>query len=371
MAKTKTDWYKEYQKMEGSVSDDSNPYEAGVASLSPSANYIYGNSHLLPFGYGEVLYGPPKGGKSLFAHMKAGYLHQTDPTAIVVKFDTEMRTEVQLTPKAMQTFGIDPKRLWVFKVNAPALIFDQIETKIRALIEEGAPIKYIIIDSINGIQGRRAMNATTVDTQQIGDHALTVKDGLKRIIDTQRNKKIAISIITQVASEMDKIEQMRGNKFKMSAAFALQHWAEYFILLEPNRSKDGRQDLLGNDLVNDELTDFKDKSEKTGHKIRVTMKDSSLGIPGRSGEFTFDYQKGLINVHEEVFRLGLSRNIVQHPNNVTYAYGGKEWRGKEAFLTALQESQEMQDSIIKEIKMIDIQRVTADTGIKFALPVED
>lgn len=354
MTTPKTNWLKEFHKIDGAITTETSPLITGVSSSSPSANFIYGNTHLLPYGFGEVLYGPPAGGKSLFAHMKAGYLHQTDPDAIVVKFDTEMRSEAQLTPKMLTTFGIDRKRFWVIAANEPALIFDCIEQKLAAMIEAGCPIKYIIIDSINAILGRRQMNATTVDTQQIGDHALTIKDGLRRVQGVQRRKKIAMSVVTHIAAEMDMIEQKRGNKFKMSAAFAVQHWAEYFILLEPNRSKDGREDLLGNAFEDDSVKDLRDKSESTGHKIRVTMKKSSFGPKGRSGEFTFDYRKGVINVHEEVFRLGVGRNIVSHPNNTTYSFGGRDWRGKEAFLTALKNDVDMQAAIIKELKRQDL-----------------
>ena len=350
----KTNWLKEFHKLEGALTKVTNPFAEGVCSNSPSANFIYGNTHLLPFGYGEVLYGPPAGGKSLFAHMKAGHLHQTDPEAYVVKFDTEMRSEAQLTPNIAKTFGIDWERLIIIQANEPALIFDQIETKLAAMIENGCPIRYIIIDSINAIQGRRAMNAKTVDTQQIGDHALTIKDGLKRIQGVQRRKKIAISAVTHIAAELDMHEQMRGNKTKMSAAFALQHWAEYFILLEPNKAKDGREDLLGNALADDSVHDLKDKAETTGHKIKVTMKKSSLGPKGRTGEFTFDYRKGVINVHEEVFRLGVARNVIGHPSQSMYEYGGKEWRGKEALLEALKVDTELQERIVKDVKKLDL-----------------
>src|SRR5574339_197576 len=101
----------------------------------------------------------------------------------------------------------------------------------------------------------------------------------------------------------------------MHAAFASQHYAEYFILVERNANKEGRTDLLGRELVNDQYSDLMDNSEATGHKIRVKMIDCSAGgSKGRTGEFTFDYNRGLINVHEEVFRLGVGRGVIQKPN---------------------------------------------------------
>lgn len=348
-------WRNQFKKVEGALLEFTDPWANGVCSGSPSANFIYGKSHLLPAGYTEILYGPYKGGKSLFAHMKAGQLHQEDPDAIVVKFDTEMRTELQLTPQIAKTFGIDWNRLFVVQTDNPALVFDQIEGKFQAMVQEGCPIKYIIIDSMDGIRGRRSLNANSVDVQQRGDKAATIQEGISRIMPVQRKHKIAISAIAQLRSEQDPVEQMRHKTTKMSGAFALKHWAEFFIYLESNQSKDGKKDELGHEFVDNSVSDLKKNGEQLGHKIRITMKESSAGPKGRTGEFTFDYNRGLINVHEEVFRLGLSRNIIAHPNNKVYSFGGKDWNGKESFLMALKGDEGMQKEIIKELKMQDLE----------------
>lgn len=354
MAKTTKNWMAALNKLDGAVTEEYNPFAHVVRFPSPSVNFTFGKSHGLPLGYSMVMYGPPKGGKSVLCNAMIGQLHMDDPDAIAIKINSEMREMGQLSPEQAKMWGIDRNRYVAYDVNQPDQIFDRIENDIAAMCQEGAPIKLIIIDSITAIQGRRAMNADTIMTQQIGDLAVTLQDGLKRILPVQRKYKIALVLTAHVRAEMDQAEQMRGNKVKMAAAFGVQHHAEYFMMVEPNKSKAGRQDLEGKNLEDEENTDLMDKAERTGHKIRVCMKDSSMGPKNRTGEFTLDYDRGIVNTHEEVFLLGVNRNIIQKPNNLTYTLGDKKWTGKPAMLDALKADPELRQMVIGELKRRDL-----------------
>lgn len=350
-------WMTKLAKLEGAVTEKYDPFAHCIETPSPSVNFCFGNTWGLPQGFTLALYGPPKGGKTLLCNMMIGQLHKSDPDAMVVKYNTEMRELGQLTDAQAALWGIDRDRYMAFDVNAPALVFDAIEKDVAAMCQDGMPLKLIVIDSITGIQGRRAMNATSIDVQQIGDHALTIQEGLKRILPIQRKYKIAIVLTCHVRAEMDMLEQKRGNKVKMAASFGVQHHAEYFMMVEPNRNAEGRTDLSGNEFRNENLGDLRKdggKGEQTGHKIRVCMKDSSLGPKGRVGEFTLDYHNGIQNVHEEVFLLAANRGVLDRPNNTSYVFGDKKWVGKQACLDALRESPELQRQILAELRLRDI-----------------
>jgi RecA/RadA recombinase len=342
------------QKMEGAVTASLNPHAEVIRTPSPSVNFIFGNGHGLPLGFTGVLFGPPKGGKTVICNAAIGQLHRDDPDAIAIKFDTELRELGQMTPEQRAIWGVDPDRYISYSVNSPDLIFDRIEKEIAALCQEGMPLKLVVIDSITGIQGRRAMNAETIMTQQIGDLALTLQEGFKRILPVQRKYKFAVLLTAHVRAEMDMAEQMRGNKFKMAASFGVQHYAEYFIGVEPWKSKEGKQTLLGEKLEDDSITDVRDNAEQTGHKIRVIMKDSSLGPKNRAGVFTLDYNKGIINTHEEVFLLGVNRNVIEKPNNMSFVFGDKKWVGKQAMLEAIQTNPELYEAILREVRTRDV-----------------
>jgi hypothetical protein len=352
MAKKK--WMERLSKLDGAVNEYVNPFISGVDSASPTVNFIFGNTWMIPRGYSAVFFGPPKGGKSYLANSIIGKVHRDDLDACVIKFNTEQREQAQLTKAQMKVHGIDIERYKAYQVNTPDAVFDRIEKDIAAECEDGMPLHLVVIDSVNGIQGRRSLNADSVMVQQIGDHALTIKDGLKRILNVQRKHNFALIVTCHVGAEMDPHEVQRGHKFKMTAAYGLQHHAEYFVCIEKNLTKEGRTDLEGNEFKDENLTDMAGRSEQTAHKIRVTMRDSSLGPKGRVGQFTMDYHRGIINVHEEVFTLGVGRGVIERPNNTTYVFKERKWVGKPAMLEALRTDSDLQIAILKELKARDI-----------------
>lgn len=343
-------------KLDGAVTNELNPFEHVIQSPSPGFNYVFGGGGGLPLGFTLILYGPPRGGKSVMANTMIGQLHKDYPEAVAIKFDTEFRERGQMPVAQLNAYGIDKDRYMCFSVNSPELIFDRIEKDIVPLIQDGLDVKLIVIDSMTAIQGRRAQNADSVLTQQIGDHALTLQDGFKRLLPLQRKYNFAVVLTAHVRAEMDMAEQMRGNKVKMQAGFAVKHYAEYYLFLEPWLSKEGKTDLQGKKFENENITDQANNAERTGHKIRLTMKDSSLGPKGRTGIITLDYSGNiakLINTHEEVFTLGVNWGVIERPNQAWYAFGGKKWQGKPAILDALRDDKALYDAVLKEVRRRD------------------
>lgn len=348
MAKNK--FLTQLQDHEGAIVERYDPHQRVLRTMSPSFNFTFGKGHGLPLGYTVALGGVPKGGKTLLASALVGQAHQDYPDGVVLKYDTEYREEFQATPEQLHDmFGVDDDRYQVFQTNSPMKIFDHIEKDVAAKCEAGMQLVAVIIDSVNGIVGRRSMNADTVETQQIGDDAKTLGDGFKRILAVQRKYKFAIILTCQVRCEMDKIEQMRGNKLKISIPFAVQHYAEYFMFVEPDRNKEGKTALDGTAFVDADMGDIRGDADQVGHKIMGQMKDSSAGPKKRRFEFTLDYRKGFINIYEEVFKLGINRGIIERPNNTTYVFKGKTWRGKENIWAALKEDEQLRMDIVAEL----------------------
>lgn len=338
---------KELRSLDGVLTQRVNPYrqENLIKTSSPSMNWIFGHGHGLPFGHGVMLWGEPKSGKSLLTYDLIASLHRDYPDAIAVKFDTEYRDDSQLTEEEASLWGIDLERLVVIQKNKAAAVFDQIEQKIGALCQEGLPVRLIAIDSISGIQGRRDANADSVEQAQIGDHAQTIKVGLKRILPVQKENHIALVCSTHAAVEMDMWEQKRGNKTKAAAGYGVRHHCEYFVNVEKVLNADGKQDLQGRKLIDDSRKGMDDKGEKLGHKIKVWMQDSTVGPQDRVAQFTFDYRRGIVNQHEECFLLGSRWGVIKRPNNATYEFDGKTYRGKDALIDALAGSKELQGKV--------------------------
>jgi hypothetical protein len=141
---------------------------------------------------------------------------------------------------------------------------------------------------------------------------------------------------------------MYGPKEKMAGGFHQKHSFEYFVKVTRDNSSEGKKDALGNELTND-VKDFKGKEERTGHKIYVEMTESSRGVAGRSGQFTFDYNKGIVNVEEEIFELAKNLNLVERPNNRTYVLNGVNFSSKEEFITAIRDQEGVRNQLLKQI----------------------
>jgi len=221
------------------------------------------------------------------------------------------------------------------------------------MCQEGMPLKLIIIDSLSGIQGRRSMNSDTIMQQQIGDEAATIGVGMKMIIPVIRKHNIAMILCTHVRDEMDQHEIMRGNKVRLQAANAVKHYSEFFCMVERNKTKAGRQTMAGEDFIDEEVKDLMGKGDVTGHKIRFKILDSSLGVNGRTGEFTLDFERGIINQHEEIFQMGLNTGVITKPNLQTYQFGDETWRGLANALQSVKDNPALQEEILKKVYELD------------------
>jgi hypothetical protein len=223
---------------------------------------------------------------------------------------------------------------------------------------DGFPLKLVILDSLNGVQGRRDMNADTIMTQQMGDRAATLKAGLLRILPIQRRHGFSVVLTSHVTPEMDQLEAKRNGKWKMGASVGCQHAAEFFMFVESSQNLADKADLLGKEFIDESVKDLfgkEGKGEVTGMKIKTTMKESSFGVKGRTGQFTFDYATGVINQHEETFLLGSRRGVILRPNQTTYVFKDQSYRGKEAMILALKNSSELQEEVLKELRERDLQ----------------
>lgn len=369
-------WMKKLDEMSGFIDFSYNPFLKGVRSSSPSVNFIFGNTQLLPEGYSAIFAGEFKSGKTVLACDFIGQLHQDDPDAMALVFDTEGRWKAQFTRLHYKNYRIDLNRLRVRETNRPDEIFNFIEDEVNKQCQEGKKIRLVIIDSVTAIMGRRSMDAKEgVMTMQRGDEALTIQDGLKRILSTIRNNKISLIMTTQLRSEQDP-NKAKYTPTKMAGSWAFKHFAEYFVYLQAVSGAEGKKTLDGQEMVDARVKDLKGKDDRIGHKIFATMKDSTLGPKARVGCFTLDYKKGIINTYEEAFLLSIGRGIVERPNNRTYIVKDFPKKGEEAkytskddYLAAIKDNPALAEELVKRVREQDVKMqetgevITGDTVI--------
>lgn len=338
-------WMKMLNKMEGAVDREYDPCAPGnyIQVKSPSINWIYSKCPGLPLGDFLLLWGLPKSGKSVLTNEYIAAVHAMNPTYEVIKFDTEMREAGKIEP----FWGIDEDRLTVFNVNEPQLIFDRLSKEVKEMVEGGMPLKLVIIDSLRNIAGVKQMNADSVTNHQMGDKALTIQKGLEAIMPFLRRNRISLICTEHVRGNLD--GNAYSSKIKMAGAWHEQHTFEYYVKVTRNNNKAETFQSATGEKFESGVVDFKGNKEVTAHKIFVQMTESSRGVGGRTGQITFNYTEGVVNIEEEIFELAKNLNLVERPNNRTYIANGNSYSSKEEFVTAIKEDNSLRNFLMSKI----------------------
>lgn len=308
---------------------------------SPAINYLFGKNWGLKSGYTAMIYGPPKSGKSLLTFAFAGHLHQVDPEAIVLHFDTEFRDNMAHWQSA---FGIDPERFVSYQTNEPTHIFDYIANDVKDMLQQGAPIKMIIIDSLAMIKYPKESSRESTIEAVIGDAAAYLPGAMKLILPVIRQFKIAVLMCQHVRDNMDPM-MAKYKPYNVPGGKGLKHAVEAWMLVEKINSKDSKM-----------FTDKKDGAGnpiQIGHTIRVKMEENSIGPQNRAVEVDISYQHGIINQHYQIAELAVGMGIAAQ-SGPWVSYGDKKWQGIASFAAAIDADPSLAKELIEKIKNNDI-----------------
>lgn len=347
-----SDWMKTLNSYEDAVKHDYDAFakENCIFSSSPYFNWIFANrNNGIPRGTGVLLFSEPKAGKSLAIQGLVAQLHMSDPEAIAIVFNTEMRGKFQ---KGFFE-GVDPKRVVVYDTNRPEDIFDRLEKEIFPMVQDGMPLKLVAFDSITMIGGTKSQSGDrSVNDHLVGDKALTVGKGWEKVIPLLKRHMVTYVGVEQMRMNVD-TSNPHGPKTKMAGTFMTKHVFEYFISIKRAGSADDKKDLAGNDFAEEGTKDARGNKLATGHKIYFKMEESSLGPAGRSGVLTVDYKKGFINVHEEVTLMGIGSGAIKADGGSWYKIGEKRLNGKKQVADYVRENPEIMAQILADVIALD------------------
>lgn len=354
-------WMKQLRKHDAARNWEYDPYANPMHFGSPGLNFLFGKTHGYVRGQCVCIYGPNKAGKTVLCYDAIAKMHAEDSEGIALYYSTELRDEEQMTPERAHMLGIDFERYQPYITNAPEKIFDHIENEVAALLDDGAPIRLIIIDSLTNIKGRKMAAADSVNKNVMGDEAATQQTGLKRIADIIHKHRVGFIITCQVRAEFDEWEKKRnGVDYKMAGGWYLKHYAGYVLHVQRITGAKGESDLNGNKMENTEVLDGAGNAELTGYRMRVKMMGNSFGPKGRAVELSFDYNTGFIKQYDEVATLAINRNIVDSSKSGSYVLAdwprvGEQmtWRGKDNFWKAVAEGQDLQAEIVTRLRKQD------------------
>lgn len=345
-------WMKTLQAYEDVVKYDYDAYapENCLYTPSPYVNWIFANkSHGMPKGSSVLLFSEQKAGKSLMMQGIIGEMHKRDPEGIAIVFNTEMRGRFQ----SGMFESIDRDRMVVYDSNRPEDVFDRFEKDIIPMVQDGMPLRIVVIDSLSAIGGTKSLSGDrSVNDHLVGDHALTINKGLDKIVPYCKRYNILLLASSQLRANVD-ASNPHAPKEKMAESWKVKHTFEYFVSIRRANAADDKVDLSGNKFENENVKDARGNKDQTGHKIYFKMDASSLGTAGRSGITTIDYKRGFINQNEELFELGKNSGIIKNLGVGSYELYGEKIRGKEEVARRIKDSPEIFAKIIEDLKKLD------------------
>ena len=343
-------WLKQLKAYDDTVDYDYDSYapENCLYTPSPYFNWIFANkANGVPRNASILFYSEPKAGKSLSIYAMIKEMQTRDPEGISIYFNTEMRGQLQHNAIP----GVDEERSIIYDTNQATEIFDRIEGDIKAMVQDGMPLRMLAIDSLNGIMGTKRDAAESVSNHLMGDQALTLKNGLSKLIPFCKRNKILLIGTAQMAANLD--AGPYGPKEKMNASWYVKHGFEYYISLKRAGAAEDKQDIEGKTFEDDDVKDARGNKLLNGHKVYAKMEQSSIGQAGRAGIFTLSYDNGIINQHEEIFFLAKNLGILTTTNNRTYTFEGQNFNGKKEAALAIRDNPKLQQALMKAILATD------------------
>jgi RecA/RadA recombinase len=237
----------------------------------------------------------------MLAMMGIIQLQKQDPEALAVWFDAEFSFNAQMFEK----LGGDADRLVVRKSNDPVKIFDYIGGDLLEMIQDGAPIRSIVIDSIKSIRYPKDVRKQTTDQIMGGSGSQYLGSALKLVVPVIAEHKLLTFFIQQVTAQMDVMKALR-NPYVISEGHALKHAAD--LMLEITRVDSKKGVLESGETITG-------AAAQVGHKVRVKVKKNRMGAPARQAEFTFHYDLGVVDTGGEIFELAKALGVIKHPVN--------------------------------------------------------
>jgi RecA/RadA recombinase len=204
-----------------------------------------------------------------------------------------------------EKLGGDSERLVVRKSNDPLTIFDYLGGEVKEMLQDGAPIKAIVIDSIKSIRYPKDVRKQTTDMIMGGSGSQYLGSALKMIIPVIAEYNLLTFFIQQVTAQLDPMKALR-NPYVISEGHALKHAAD--LMLEISRVDSKKGSIESGETITG-------AAAQVGHMVRIKVKKNRLGAPARQAQFTFHYDHGVINTEEEIYELAKSLGVVFHPKN--------------------------------------------------------
>jgi len=334
----------------------STKYEA-IKTGSPKLDEAIGIGGI-PMGRITQLAGQESSGKTMLAlSCIREYLNQ-NPENTALFIDAEYTYD----PAWAEKQGVDTSRVMVIKTNDAKAIFEgligtvkinkttkKVSKNMKGILDhviEGTDPRFknlgiIVLDSIAVLNTPLEL-AAEVGKANMAPIPRFMSTELKKLTPIVAQANVAFIGINQVRVNLG---QMYGDPSTSPGGKALKHACSLMLNMAPVFSTGS--------VIED------DAGERIGHTVRAKIQKNKVGAPFKQAEYKIEYQKGVVETHEEVFSLAVDYGMIVRPNNVMYEIAGESIRGKDAAMKYFLENN-LEEEFLTRIRDIYINGATND-----------
>jgi len=303
----------------------------------------------LPRGRAIQLAGFESSGKTLLALTTVAEWQKKDPKNWGLFIDAEFTFDA----KWAESLGVDVSRLYVYRENKAAAIFDRLtgipakrskdgtlkKTKPGILDLEvetgGTGLGIIVLDSLATIQPPQE-EASRAGKDNIALIARFLPPVLRNLTPMLSKTGVLFIAINQIRFQPG---VMYGDPTTSSGGMAWKHACSTVVNLGMIKKA--------------ESYTLDEEKERIGHRIRARITKNKLAPPFRVSEFDIIYTKGIVNREEEVRDIGVRYGIIARPNNRSWVMDEQKY-DKNSIITALQD-EELQNSVFERAKQAKME----------------
>lgn len=332
-------------------------YEA-ISTGSPKLDEAIGIGGI-PMGRITQLAGQESSGKTMLALSCIREYLNKNPENTALFIDAEYTYD----PAWAEKQGVDTSRVMVIKTNDAKAIFEgligtvkvnkttkKVSKSMKGILDhviEGTDPRFknlgiIVLDSIAVLNTPLEL-AAEVGKANMAPIPRFMSTELKKLTPVVAQANVAFIGINQVRVNLG---QMFGDPSTSPGGKALKHACSLMLNMAPVFS--------AGSVIED------DSGERIGHTVRAKIQKNKVGAPFKQAEYKIEYQKGVVETHEEVFDLGIEYGLIVRPNNQMYEIAGESVRGRDAAMRYFLENN-LEADFLAKIKDIYINGASYDS----------
>ncbi len=328
---------------------------AGNSSMTTYSDAISTGSYALDDALG--IWGLPKGhivqyagfessGKTLLSLCTIAEWQRQNPENWAMFIDAEFSFD-QLWA---QSLGVDNSRLFVYRENKAAAIFDRLVgipgkrgqdgtvKKIKPGVLDieletgGTGLGVIVLDSIAAMQPP-AEEASKAGKDNMSLMARFLPPELRKLTPLLTATGVTFIAINQIRTQPG---VMYGDPTMSPGGQALKHACAQMINLGMIKSAESY-------IIDGE-------KNQIGHKIRAKVQKNKKAPPFRVAEFKIKYVEGIVDKEEEIRDIAARYGVISRPNNKTWELDGIKYNGKDAMAEYIKSNPLVQASLLEKSK---------------------